>query len=64
MKLGLTHKETRELIVEYSGRGIPLPKLVVSVDLSLSFPCACKPHISTYFYWLEVTNKSSTYRPM
>ena len=34
MMLTLTQRETRESAVEYSGRGLPPPKSVASVDLS------------------------------
>ena len=63
IKLILTHREMRESLVEYSGRGLPLTMTISSDGSSCSISYKCKPHISSYLSWNALTKKSSNIGP-
>ena len=63
MKLRLTHIEMIESIVEYSGSGLPSPKLIASDKFSFGMSYACKIHIISHISWREVA-KILKYRPI
>ena len=63
MKLSLIHRETKEYVVEYSGKGIPLTKLISPENLSFSLLYEYTPQISSYLSENTVTKKYSNICP-